>query len=73
MKTKIKSRQWVIGLSLIICHLSFSLALTSCQKDWEDPVNIPYGNNNISEENIITIAELKALYPNVFASTDANK
>ena len=73
MKTKIKSRQWVIGLSLIICHLSFSLALTSCQKDWEDPVNVPYGNNNISEENIITIAELKALYPNVFASTDANK
>ena len=73
MKTKIKSRQWVIGLSLIICHLSFSVALTSCQKDWEDPMNVPYGNNNISEDNIITIAELKALYPNVFASTDANK
>ena len=73
MNTKIKSRQWVIGLSLIICHLSFSVALTSCQKDWEDPMNVPYGNDNISEENIITIAQLKALYPNVFASTDANK
>lgn len=73
MNTKIKNRQWVIGLSLIICHLSFSVALTSCQKDWEDPMNVPYGNNSISEENIITIAELKAKYPNVFAATDANK
>ena len=73
MNTKIKNRQWVIGLSLIICHLSFSVALTSCQKDWEDPMNVPYGNNNISEDNIVSIAQLKALYPNVFASTDANK
>lgn len=51
----------------------FGALCISCQKDWEEPMNIPYGNNSISEENIITIAELKARYPNVFASTDENK
>ena len=60
-----------IAACLLCCGIV--AALTACQKDWEEPVNIPFGNSNISEENIISIAELKALYPNVFASTDANK
>ena len=31
-----------------------------------------YGNNSIDDNNIITIAQLKQEYPNVFASTDQN-
>jgi hypothetical protein len=48
----------------------------ACQKtEWD--VITPnggelYGNNNITEDNIVTIAQLKQMYPNVFASTDQN-
>ena len=28
-------RRLLIGLSFIICHLSFSVALTSCSNDYE--------------------------------------
>ena len=31
-----------------------------------------YGNNSITDDGIITIAQLKQQYPNVFASTDQN-
>lgn len=31
-----------------------------------------YGNNSIDDQNIVTIAQLKQLYPNVFSSTDQN-
>ena len=48
------------------------MALSACQKDWDDPQTTPYGNTNINDENIITIAQLKADYPNVFAETDKN-
>jgi hypothetical protein len=61
------------GWFFILPTLLFMTALTACQKDWDDPVNVPYGNNSISEDNVVTIAQLKAMYPNVFASTDANK
>ena len=47
--------------------------LSACQGDWDEPNNVPYGNNSINEENIITIAELKDRYPNVFAETDEYK
>ncbi len=47
-------------------------ALSACQKDWDDPQTVPYGNNSINDDNIITIAQLKAKYPNVFAETDKN-
>jgi len=58
-----------------IALLFVGLMMTACQGDWEEPLfnTPPYGNNNISDEGIITIAELKAMYPNVFASTDQNK
>lgn len=51
------------------------LALTSCDKDWDAPdlSEPPFGNSSITDENIITIAELKSRYPNVFASTDENR
>ncbi len=48
------------------------LTLTACQKDWDDPQTTPYGNSGINDDNIITIAQLKADYPNVFAESDKN-
>jgi len=61
-------------LSLALCVFSALCALcVSCQRDWDDPQAVPFGNSSINDENIITIAELKAKYPNVFASTDENK
>ncbi len=64
------------GLFFVLSSLLFSVALTSCQGDWDEPPvydQVPFGNSNINDEGIITIAELKAKYPNVFASTDQNK
>ena len=48
----------------------------ACQKtEWDvitpNPTEL-YGNNSITDDNIITIAQLKKDYPNVFASTDQN-
>ena len=43
------------------------LGFTACQDgDWETPDftdGAPYGNNQLTEDNIITIAQLKAKYP----------
>ena len=47
----------------------------SCMNgDWDEPSLSTdlYGNKNITEGNVITIAELIKKYPNVFASTDQN-
>jgi hypothetical protein len=43
--------------------------------DWDEPdtTNAPFGNNSLTESNVITIADLIKKYPNVFASTDQNK
>lgn len=49
-----------------------AICMTACQGDWDDPNTVPYGNNSINDENIITIAQLKAKYPNIFAQTDKN-
>ena len=58
-----------------IALLFAGLLLTACQGDWDEPSlsKVPFGNSAITDEGIITIAELKAMYPNVFASTDQNK
>lgn len=60
--------------------LIFALACTlfsSCMNgDWDEPDfngAAPYGNKSLTEQNVITIAELIKKYPNVFASTDQNK
>ena len=65
-------RQRLIGISIIFCQFIFSFALTSCE--WDDPSfdTPPYGNSSITDDGVITIAELKAKYPNIFASTDQN-
>ena len=58
-----------------IALLFAGLLLTACQGDWDEPSlsKVPFGNSAITDEGIITIAELIAMYPNVFASTDQNK
>jgi len=52
------------------------LLFAACEKtEWDVDTPYPtelYGNNSITDDNIITIAQLKADYPNVFASTDQN-
>lgn len=62
----------ILPVCLLCCNLV--AALTSCQGDWDEPSlsTPPYGNQAITDDGIITIAELKAKYPNVFASTDQN-
>jgi len=49
-----------------------AICMTACQGDWDDPNVVPYGNNSINDENIITIAQLKAKYPDIFADNDKN-
>ena len=53
-------------------YVATLLVLAACQGDWDAPMNVPFGNNSINDENIITIAQLKKDYPNVFAETDEN-
>ena len=74
MKTKMnKNTIRLISLLFVIPSL-FSATLTSCQGDWDGPAlsEPPYGNSSITDDGIISIAELKTMYPNVFASTDQN-
>ena len=63
MTTKIKH---IIFAFCAIC------GFCACQGDWDDPMTTPFGNNSIGDDNIVTIAQLKADYPNVFAQTDQN-
>jgi len=58
-------------LIALVCGL-----FTACQNgDWDEPTfndGAPFGNNEITEEGVITIDELLQKYPNVFESTDRN-
>ena len=60
---------------LIIATICVVVAGCMNKKDWDEPdLSSPqYGNNSITERNVITIKELIEKYPNVFASTDQNK
>lgn len=57
-----------------ICILFAACQDGKLDNRWDEPdlTLAPYGNNNIVEHNVITIAQLIAKYPNVFASTDQN-
>lgn len=59
---------------LLIAAICVVVAGCMNKKDWDEPdLSVPqYGNNSITEHNVITIAQLIAKYPNVFASTDQN-
>jgi len=54
----------------------FTFLLSACQKtEWDTYTPNAaelYGNNSIDDQNIVTIAELKQQYPNVFETTDRN-
>lgn len=59
-------------IKLIMLTLALGLSVTSCMdEDRSDPTGdtAPYGNNDIQETNVISIADLKAKY----ASTLANQ
>ena len=62
-------------IHLILIALLCGL-FTACQDgDWDEPSfsnGAPFGNNEITEDGLITIAELIDRYPNVFESTDRN-
>lgn len=54
-----------IKLTLATALMCF--AVTSCMDDdWNDPTGdvAPYGNNDLQETNVVTIAELKDMYSN---------
>ena len=71
MSSKI-NRRLLIGLSFIICHLSFCIALSSCQDgDWSEPSfsESPYGNNAITEDGIVSIGQLKSTYATVIKNS----
>jgi hypothetical protein len=59
----------------LVCG-ALGIVATACQNgDWDEPSfsnGAPFGNNDITEEGLITIEELISRYPNVFESTDRN-
>ena len=61
--------------SLILLALLCGLFSSCMNGDWDEPDTTvaPFGNNSLTESNVITIADLIKKYPNVFASTDQNK
>jgi len=63
----------LLALCLVSCGVA--TVLTSCQGDWDEPSlsEPPFGNSAITDDGIISISELKNMYPNVFASTDQSK
>lgn len=52
-------------IKLTLAAVMTCLAMTSCMDDdWNDPTGdvSPYGNNDLQETNVVTIAELKNMY-----------
>ena len=59
-----------------LAFVAICMLAAACEKtEWDVITPTPselYGNNSITDDNIVTIAQLKQMYPNVFASTDEN-
>lgn len=72
MKNTINIKTTYLLIFVLACTL-----FSSCMNgDWDEPDfngAAPYGNNSLTEQNVISIAELIKKYPNVFAPTDQNK
>lgn len=66
-----KIKATYLFLIALVCGL-----FTSCMDgDWDEPNfddGAPFGNNSITEHNVISVRELIKRYPNVFAGTDKN-
>lgn len=62
-------------LTTIFSALLAALTFTACMDgDWDDPNHgiPPYGNNAIEATNVVTIAQLKEMYPK-YAATDTTR
>ena len=60
-------------IRLAMAALVIGMAATSCMDDdWDNPTGDipPYGNNNLEETNVLTIAELKDRYADAFKATN---
>lgn len=60
-------------IKLAMMALVVSMAATSCMDDdWDNPTGDipPYGNNNLQETNVVTIAELKQMYAGALKSSN---
>ncbi len=71
-----KNRMNIKTTSLLLFALVCALFSSCMNGDWAEPDfngGAPYGNNDLTEQNVITIKALIAKYPNVFRSTDENK
>ena len=75
MKKNIIKTNIIKASSLILLALLCGLFASCMNGDWDEPdtTNAPFGNNSLTESNVITIADLIKKYPNVFASTDQNQ
>ena len=75
MKKNIIKTNIIKASSLILLALLCGLFASCMNGDWDEPDNTqaPFGNNSLTESNVITIADLIKKYPNVFASTDQNQ
>ena len=75
MKKIIIKTNIIKASSLILLALLCGLFASCMNGDWDEPDNTqaPFGNNSLTESNVITIADLIKKYPNVFASTDQNQ
>lgn len=64
-------------IRLVMAALVVSMAASSCMDgDWDNPTGDlpPYGNNDLKETNVVTIANLKQMYANgLKASNDTTR
>ncbi len=70
------SRMNIKTTRLLLFALMCALFSSCMNGKWDEPDfngGAPYGNNDIVEQNVITIKELIKKYDNVFANTDQNK
>ncbi len=71
-----KNRMNIKTTYLLLIALTCALFSSCMNGKWDEPDfnnGAPYGNNSLTEQNVITIKALIDEYPNVFASTDQNK
>ncbi len=71
-----KNRMNIKTTYLLLIALTCALFSSCMNGKWDEPDfnnGAPYGNNSLTEQNVITIKALIEKYPNVFASTDQNK
>ena len=72
MMTKITKKRMMKTLFMLHCSLFMSVALTACMDGgWDESTataSEQYGNNNIRETNLLTIAQLKAKYNTQFTT-----